>query len=67
MTLHPLPNFHSYLGSTEGGVLLGVADDGTAALTPKPRLAGPRFQAFARGRLLRPSRAVPVVLAGCVV
>ena len=36
-------------------------------LTPKPRLAGPRFQAFARGRLLRPSRAVPVVLAGCVV
>ena len=35
-------------------------------LTPKPRLAGPRFQAFVRGRLLRPSRAVPVVLAGCV-
>ena len=36
-------------------------------LTPKPRLAGPRFQAFVRGRLLRPSRAVPVVLAGCVL
>ena len=38
-----------------------------ALLTPKPCLAGPRFQAFTRGRLLRPSRAVPVVLAGCVV
>ena len=25
------------------------------SLTPKPRLAGPRFQAFARGRLLRTS------------
>ena len=42
---------------------LGARND----LTPKPRLAGPRFQAFARGRLLRTSRAVPVVLAGCVV
>ena len=36
------------------------------ALT-KPRLAGLRFQAFARGRLLRTSRAIPVVLAGCLV
>ena len=39
----------------------------SGSLRPLGCLAEPHVQAFARGRLLRPSRAVPVVLAGCVV
>ena len=48
------------------GLRAGSGPLGSVKLTPKPSLAGPRFQAVARGCLLRPSRALPVVLAGCV-